>query len=335
MAISYKQSGVDIDRGDALVDWLKTLGPGPHQKQIVSGIGGFAALFKTDFARMKEPTLVSCTDGVGTKLKLASHFNSFGSIGQDLVAMNVNDLICCGAQPLFFLDYYSTGRLELTAAQEFLKGVRRACDQSDLALIGGETAEMPGMYHGNDFDCAGFCVGVVDLPETLGPHRVQVGSKLVGIASSGFHSNGYSLLRQVFGADLEENRAILMEPTALYVALSKALKELNVVQAFAHITGGGIWNLLRVVPSELGIKIRPWPVPEAFVEVRRRAELPWSEMLKTLNCGVGFVAIVSPSGFEPAMECVRKQGFKAFDLGEVVTEAGPERLQFDGKQFDD
>jgi phosphoribosylformylglycinamidine cyclo-ligase len=335
VAISYKQSGVDIDRGDALVEWLKTLGPGPHQQQIVSGIGGFAALFKTNFASMKEPALVSCTDGVGTKLKLAAHFQTYAGIGQDLVGMNVNDLICCGAQPLFFLDYYSTGSLDLTVAKEFLKGVRQACDRSDLALIGGETAEMPGMYHGKDFDCAGFCVGVVDMAEALGPQRVQRGAKLLGVSSSGFHSNGYSLLRQVFAGDLDEHRAVLMEPTALYVGLAKALRELKVVQAFAHITGGGIWNLLRVIPENLAAEVRPWPIPEAFLEVRRRAELPWSEMLKTLNCGVGFVAVIDPEGFQAAKDCTQAAGFKAFDLGEVVEKRQENRLMFNGKQFDD
>ena len=205
MSMDYKQAGVDVAAGDALVDWLKSTNPKkfPHQDKIVSGIGGFAALFRADFSKMKEPCLVSCTDGVGTKVKLAAEFGRYREVAQDLVAMCVNDMVCCGAQPLFFLDYYATGKLQLDAAKDFLSGVRDACHESDCALIGGETAEMPGVYHEKDFDCAGFAVGVVDKPEALGPHRVKVGDRLLGLASSGFHSNGYSLLRKVFAEDLK------------------------------------------------------------------------------------------------------------------------------------
>lgn len=336
MAITYKQSGVDIDQGDALVEWLQTKSPGPHQDKIVSGIGGFAALFKADFKGMTSPTLVSCTDGVGTKLKLATHFQSYRTVAQDLVGMNVNDLICCGAQPLFFLDYFATGHLELHVAKEFLTGLREACAEADLALIGGETAEMPGFYPGGDFDCAGFCVGVVDLDKALGPARVQNGAKLLGVSSSGFHSNGYSLLRKVFESDLDQHREDLLKPTALYVRLSQALMRAGGVQAFAHITGGGIWNLLRVIPDAMGVEVNPWPIPKPVLEVKRRAELPWSEMLKTLNCGLGFVAVVEPQKFAELQKIVQGLGFGAFDLGTVTAARSPEdRLRFTGTAFND
>ena len=336
MAITYKQSGVDIDQGDALVEWLQTKGPGPHQDKIVSGIGGFAALFKADFQGLSRPTLVSCTDGVGTKLKIASHFQSYKGVAQDLVAMNVNDLICCGAQPLFFLDYFATGRLDLPMAKEFLTGLREACAESDLALIGGETAEMPGFYPAGEFDCAGFCVGVVDLDKALGPSRVYEGARLLGVSSSGFHSNGYSLLRKVFADDFDQHREDLLRPTALYVRLSQALLKMGGVQAFAHITGGGIWNLLRVIPEHLGVQINPWPVPTSFQEVKKRAELPWSEMLKTLNCGLGFVVVLRADQWASAQKIVESMGFKAFDLGHVVkVNSEDERLHFSGKAFND
>lgn len=326
---------MDIEAGDALVDWLKTLGPGPRHQQIVSGIGGFAALFRADFQNMKSPALVTCTDGVGTKLKLAAQFQSYTGVGQDLVAMNVNDLICSGATPLFFLDYFATSHLELSLAQQFLTGVRRACDESDMALIGGETAEMPGFYARGEFDCAGFCVGVVDLEEALGPQRVRVGARLLGVSSSGFHSNGYSLLRKVFASDLHSFQDKLMIPTALYVRLAQSLKSKGGVQAFAHITGGGIWNLLRVIPEGLGVRIRPWTVPDIFHEVKKRAELPWAEMLRVLNCGIGLVAVVDPSGFAQAKALVESFGFDAFDLGEVARASNEERLLWTGTEFND
>ncbi len=322
VTITYKQSGVDIERGDALVDWLKASPQGPHHQKIVSGIGGFAALFKADFKSMSEPTLVSCTDGVGTKLKLITHFKSYHTVGQDLVGMNVNDLICCGAEPLFFLDYFATGHLELENAKSFLTGLRSACDQSDLALIGGETAEMPGFYPNGEFDCAGFAVGVVDLQKALGPKKVAAGAKILGISSSGFHSNGYSLIRKVFENDLDQHREMLLEPTALYVQVAKLLKSKCVVQAFAHITGGGIHNLMRVIPDHLGVALQSWQVPEAFEMVKQRAGLSWAEMLKTLNCGIGFVVIVDPKDFAIAQTCVTECGFQPFDLGEVTQAQG-------------
>lgn len=318
MAINYKQAGVDIEAGDRLVDWLKTSKkPMPHRERLISGIGGFAAVFRGDFPKMKEPCLVTCTDGVGTKVKLAVQFKKYAGVGQDLVAMSVNDMICSGAEPLFFLDYYATGKLDVEAAQEFLAGVRAACEESDCALIGGETAEMPDVYRDGDFDCAGFSVGVVDRPEMLGPHLVKNGDRILGVSSSGFHSNGYSLVRKVFAHDIEKWADQLLTPTALYVKLSKAMKKSGGVHAMAHITGGGIWNLPRVLPKGAVAQVKAWPIPELFLEVERRAEISRDELLKTLNCGVGLMIMVDPKQFDNLQKIIEQHGFKALDLGVV------------------
>lgn len=321
MSINYKQAGVDVEAGEALVQWLlkSPHGKKHNQSQIVSGIGGFASLFRVDFSNMKKPCLVTCTDGVGTKVKLGAHFKKTESLGQDLVAMCVNDLICCGGIPLLFLDYYATGRLELKAAQEFLLGVQKACDASFCALVGGETAEMPGVYQNSDFDCAGFAVGVVDAEEALGPHRVKLGDRLLGVSSNGFHSNGYSLLRKVFADDLEKWVDYLLQPTHLYVELMQKLKiEKVAVHAAAHITGEGIENVPRVIPENLSWAGKHWKWPEPFNEVQRRAKISKAEMLRTLNCGVGFVLILDPSEYQKAEQIVKGLGFEVFDLGEMV-----------------
>ncbi len=325
MAIDYKQAGVDVEAGDALVDWLKSNAPPkwPHQDRLVEGIGGFAALFRADFKEMKKPCLVSCTDGVGTKIKLAVHFDSYREVAQDLVAMCVNDLICSGASPLFFLDYYASGKLNLNVAKAFLGGLQDACVESNCALIGGETAEMPGLYDGGDFDCAGFAVGVVDQDLALGRHRVKPGSKLLGISSSGFHSNGFSLLRKVFAEDLKAWRDELLRPTALYVKLVQEAQKLKGLQAIAHITGGGLDNIPRVLPDGCEAKIRSWSVPAPFLEVMSRSGLSWQEMLTTLNCGVGMVWVLEEtSKVSDWIRLCADQGFKAFEFGEVVSSSG-------------
>lgn len=318
MSIDYKKSGVDVEAGDALVDWLQADStPQPHADRILSGIGGFASLFRIQFPEMKKPCLITCTDGVGTKVKIAAKFRRFEGVGQDLVAMCVNDLICTGGRPLLFLDYYAVGKLDLKAAQGFLDSVKRACRESDTALIGGETAEMPGVYQEGDFDCAGFAVGVVDEEETLGAHRVRVGDALIGVSSSGFHSNGYSLLRKVFEADLEAWADELLKPTALYVQLMKELTAAQQVAAAAHITGGGIDNIPRVLPKGTVAEILPWVMPPAFQEVQRRAGLTPLQMMKTLNCGIGFVLVARPERAARIQDIIRKNGFQPFELGFV------------------
>lgn len=317
--MDYKQAGVDIKVGHSLVDWLKSDGPQewPHQDRLVAGLGGFSALFRARFPEMKSPCLVSSTDGVGTKVLLAVHFQEFQGVGQDLVAMCVNDLICCGAQPLFFLDYYATGKLNLEKAQSFLKGVQAACLESNCVLIGGETAEMPGVYRGEDFDCAGFAVGVVDEEVLLGSHLVKVGDRLMAFASSGFHSNGFSLLRRAFAKDLESWRHELMTPTRLYPGPLHQLLPIGGIHALAHITGGGLDNLCRVMPQGTRAQLREWEIPPPFLEIQKRTQLDRNALLKTLNCGVGMIALVAPSHWEVLFKKAQQLGLEPFDLGRI------------------
>lgn len=319
MGMNYKAAGVDVEAGDQLVDWLKESSPKtfPHQDKLVSGIGGFAAVFRLQFPEMKKPCLVSSTDGVGTKIKLAAQLEKYDTVGQDLVAMCVNDLVCCGAQPLFFLDYYASGKLDLEAAKAFLGGVRRACHDSGCALIGGETAEMPGVYHDNDFDAAGFAVGIVDEDRILGPHRVSFGDRVIGVSSSGFHSNGYSLLRRVFESDLERWRDLLMTPTHLYANLVLELHRAGRLKAVANITGGGTENIPRVLPKGSVLPLVDWSWPEHFGIVQDRTGMSREEMLKTLNCGIGLVLIVSPTEVTTVEAEIRARGYSAYHLGSV------------------
>lgn len=329
MSIDYKTAGVDVEAGDALVDWLqssaKEKGKGPHADKLLSGIGGFAAVFRLQFPEIKKPALVASTDGVGTKVKLASHFNSYEGVGQDLVAMCVNDLVCCGARPLFFLDYYATGKLDLEAARPFLNGVREACHASGCALIGGETAEMPGVYREKDFDCAGFSVGIVDEDNMLGPARVQVGSEVIGVSSNGFHSNGFSLIRKLFHEDLERWKDVLLKPTHLYPKLVLKLHDANLLQAVAHITGGGMENIPRVMPKGTKLDLMDWAWPDEFIEAQDRSGLSREEMLKTFNCGVGLALIVDTKNSDAVMKMCEELGYKSYPLGRIESgQAGAE-----------
>lgn len=319
MAINYKAAGVDVEAGDQLVDWLKDSAPSntPHRDKLVSGIGGFAAVFRLRFPEMKKPCLVSSTDGIGTKVKLAVHFQKYDTVGQDLVAMCVNDLVCCGAEPLFFLDYYASGKLDLPAAKEFLTGVRSACTVSGCALIGGETAEMPGVYRDRDFDAAGFSVGIVDEDKLLGANRVRVGDRVLGISSSGFHSNGFSLLRKVFADDLEVWRDTLLTPTHLYAAFVLELARAGKLRAVANITGGGMENIPRVMPKGTQLRLLDWSWPEAFGVVQDRTGLSREEMLQTLNCGVGLALILDPADVNEAEEAAKRHGYQTYALGQV------------------
>ena len=323
--MDYKEAGVDIEKGEALVDWLQQKGQTePHQDKILHGIGGFASIFKMDFPHLKKPCLVAATDGIGTKLKIAIEFEKYDTLGQDLVAMCANDLICTGAQPLFFLDYFATSHLDLNQAQPFLKGLRQACHQAQMALIGGETAEMPGLYGAGDFDCAGFALGVVDQEKILGAHGVKPGDQVIGVESSGFHSNGFSLLRKLFSkpTELQNHWEELLTPTALYVDLVRSLCQTHRISAIAHITGGGILNLARVLPEGLGVLLKPWEFPPLTLkaqELSAQSGHPMTapEMLKTFNCGIG-LALVVPEEVAPlAREEITSKGFKAFDLGVI------------------
>lgn len=326
--IDYKKTGVDIQTGDQLVSWLQNTSTSSSQitekyksdvpdfkNRVVSGIGGFAALFDGRFTNMKKPLLVSCTDGVGTKVKVASYFNDYSTVGQDLVAMCVNDLICTGGTPLFFLDYYAVGKLNLQSAQEFLSGIRLACEKSHLVLIGGETAEMPGVYQSSDFDCAGFSVGVVDEEKMWGAHQVKEGDFILGLESSGFHSNGYSLLRKVFENEFEKYKSWLMKPTQLYVEAMMAVKSDFKIHAAAHITGGGIENIPRVLPEHLKAKLARWPLPECFQEVQKKAQISDASMFETFNCGVGFVLILPKENFIAVQNVISKLGILSAQIG--------------------
>ena len=312
--MDYSDYGVNISSADQLIEWLKK--KSSSSPQVVAGIGSFSALFKADFSSMKEPCLAASTDGVGTKLKLGVHFQKYKGLGQDLVAMCVNDLICAGAVPLFFMDYYACAKLEQKPAREFLEGIMKACQDSECVLLGGETAEMPDCYANKDFDCAGFALGVVDKENTLGAHKVEVGDRLIGINSSGFHSNGFSLLRKVFQKDLSQWENPLLEPTALYVSLAKKLFQLPELKALAHITGGGLDNLLRILPPHTRAELEPWKVPDPFIEVKKRAQMEWSSLLRILNCGIGLIAIVSKeTPLEDIYKNIKECGFSAVDLG--------------------
>jgi phosphoribosylformylglycinamidine cyclo-ligase len=319
--MDYKSAGVDIQKGEDLVDWLKAdKSPSRYYDQIVGGIGGFASIFQCNFSQMQEPCLVSATDGIGTKLKLAIEMEKYDTLGQDLVAMCANDLICTGAQPLFFLDYFATSHLDLEQAQPFLAGVRKACYEAHMALLGGETAEMPGLYQPKDFDCAGFAVGVVDRPQILKPENLKPGFQAIGVSSTGFHSNGYSLVRKLFSSpeDIKDWGERLLTPTALYVDLAMKLMAQKSIAALAHITGGGIHNVARVLPEGLGLELKAWDFPEIFKEAQKRGELSTAEMLKTFNCGVGLVILTSKDQVESVQTEIQSQGFESYDLGSLV-----------------
>lgn len=319
MAIDYKKAGVDVEKGDKLVDWIKSQSEStsPWKHNLLSGVGGFASIFKANFQNMKSPCLVSCTDGVGTKVLLAIEYDRYFEVGVDLVAMSINDMICSGAQPLFFLDYYACGKLELEKAQNFITGVKTACDQTQCLLIGGETAEMPGVYKEQDFDCAGFAVGVVDEENIIGKHKVEAGDRLIGVASSGFHSNGYSLVRKLFDKDMDEWIEDIIKPTHLYADLVLNLYHKNYLNAVAHITGGGLDNLLRVFPKGLNAKLQPWTLPALFQEAQKRSELSDVELLKTFNCGVGVILVVSEQNYKQVMQELKNCPFGVFDLGVI------------------
>lgn len=303
--------------GDSLVEWLQTSQKKSHPL-VVDGIGGYASLTRLPLSKYQKPLLVSCTDGVGTKALLAAQYSKLEGLGQDLVAMNVNDLICTGGDPYFFLDYWATGKLDLAQTKTFLQSVRDACEKSGCVLIGGETAEMPGLYKGNEFDCAGFATGLVDEDHVWGGHRVQEGSVLWALESSGFHSNGYSLLRKVFEKDMDQWAEKLLIPTALYVSCIQKLKKEKIpIQATAHITGSGFENILRILPDFHDAEIFNYDFPALFQEVQKRSGLSDLEMLTTLNCGVGFVIAVAPENEKTLEQALKSSEFQNWKLGTV------------------
>jgi phosphoribosylformylglycinamidine cyclo-ligase len=335
-SLSYRQSGVDIDAGNELVERIKPAVKATFREGCVGSIGGFGGLFELPLDRYREPLLVSGTDGVGTKLKLAADLDYLDGIGIDLVAMCANDIAVLGAEALFFLDYYASGRLQVDQAQRVIESIARGCSLAGCALIGGETAEMPGVYQDGDFDLAGFCVGIVEKGEVIDGSRVAAGDRLLALASSGPHSNGFSLVRKLIemtGADLaaacgEQTLAeALMAPTRIYVKNLLALSAEHRPGAIAHITGGGLSeNIPRVLPAGLGaqIDLSSWRRPPVFEWLQQAGNIAETEMLRTFNCGVGMVLAVDAGLEQACLERLATLGETAWTIGEVVErDSGP------------
>jgi phosphoribosylformylglycinamidine cyclo-ligase len=334
-SLSYKDAGVDIDAGNALVDRIKGVAKRTTRPEVMGGLGGFGALCELP-SGYREPVLVSGTDGVGTKLRLAMDLGRHATIGIDLVAMCVNDLVVAGAEPLFFLDYYATGKLDVDIAADVVTGIGDGCEQAGCALVGGETAEMPGLYEGSDYDLAGFCVGVVEKSEILDGSKVDNGDVLLGLASSGPHSNGYSLIRKILAvseASLDtriEGRPLgdaLLAPTRIYVkSLLSLIKQSGVpVHALSHITGGGLLeNIPRVLPRTLAARIdtTSWSRPAIFDWLQQQGNVDEQEMLRVLNCGIGMVIVVPASHADKARDHLQAQGETVYRIGEIITRQG-------------
>ena len=327
--ISYKDAGVDIDAGDALVERIKPLAKKTMREGVMAGIGGFGALFEVP-KRYKEPVLVSGTDGVGTKLKLAFEWNMHDTVGIDLVAMSVNDVLVQGAEPLFFLDYFACGKLDVDTAAAVVGGIAQGCELSGCALIGGETAEMPGMYPAGEYDLAGFAVGVVEKSKILTGREVAAGDVVLGLASSGVHSNGFSLVRKCIeraGAQLPTTldgqpfRQAVMAPTRLYVKSVLAALAAHPVKALAHITGGGLLeNIPRVLPDALAAHLvkGSWPQSELFAWLQRTAGIDEHEMNRTFNNGIGMVLVLAPEQAAACAQTLRAAGEQVFEIGRIA-----------------
>jgi len=328
--LSYLDAGVDIDAGNELVERIKPAVKSTNRSGVVTGLGGFGGLFQLDTERYKEPLLVSGTDGVGTKLLLARLLDRHDTIGIDLVAMCVNDILTCAAEPLFFLDYYATGKLKIDNAQAVIEGIAEGCRQAGCALIGGETAEMPGMYDHDEYDLAGFAVGIVDRPNLIDGSQIKAGHVVLGLGSSGPHSNGYSLIRKVLeqsgddpsmplgGSTLGE---ALLAPTRIYVKSLLPLLEQLPIDGLAHITGGGISeNIIRVVPDGLGLEIdlSAWKFPAVFKWLQSRGRIDEQEMLRTFNCGIGMVLLTSADSADEIFQLLYKAGESVYRLGRVI-----------------
>jgi phosphoribosylformylglycinamidine cyclo-ligase len=334
--LTYADAGVDIDAGNTLVERIKPAAKRTKRSGVMAGLGGFGAMFDLKGAGFKDPILVAATDGVGTKLRIAIDTGNVDGVGIDLVAMCVNDLVCQGAEPLFFLDYFATGKLELDQATRIINGIAKGCEMSGCALIGGETAEMPGMYPEGDFDLAGFSVGAMERGADL-PRGVAEGDVLLGLASNGVHSNGYSLVRKIVElsglgwADASPFSdgtlgEALLAPTTLYVkGAVAAISEPDMVHAFAHITGGGLTeNLPRVLPNGLGadINLDAWDLLDVFKWLADQGGLDQAEMLKTFNCGIGMVVAIAPDKVDAARGAFEGAGHHVYEIGKVAAGEG-------------
>jgi phosphoribosylformylglycinamidine cyclo-ligase len=327
--LSYKDAGVDIDAGDALVERIKPLAKKTMREGVLAGIGGFGALFEVP-KRYREPVLVSGTDGVGTKLRLAFEWNMHDTVGIDLVAMSVNDVLVQGAEPLFFLDYFACGKLDVDTAAAVVGGIARGCELAGCALIGGETAEMPGMYPSGEYDLAGFAVGAVEKSKILAGQDVQVGDVVLGLASSGVHSNGFSLVRKCIERagtrlpatlDGKPFREAVMEPTRIYVKnVLAALAKHAAIKALAHITGGGLLeNIPRVLPEGMAAQLRQgsWPRSELFAWLQATAAIDDVEMNRTFNNGIGMVVVVAPAEAAAVADTLRQAGESVHEIGRI------------------
>lgn len=328
----YREAGVDIDSANELVDRLKKLADSTRTRGVASDLGGFGGLFRPNLSGLKDPLLVASTDGVGTKLKLAFLFKKYEGTGVDLVAMSVNDILVQGATPLFFLDYYACGKLDPDICLKVVTGVAHGCRQAGCALLGGETAEMPGMYPEGEYDLAGFCVGLTDNARLVDGSAIHPGDDIIGIASSGVHSNGYSLVRKILNQSglkgenpfpLEPDKTVadvLMAPTTIYVAAVKALfRDLN-IKGMAHITGGGFYdNIPRSLPNAVmaDIEFASWIIPPVFQWLKTEGNLSWPEMLQIFNCGIGFVLILPNTQTEEAINRIKAFDLNAWKIGDI------------------
>ena len=327
--LSYRDAGVDIDAGDALVDRIKPLAKKTMRDGVLAGIGGFGALFEVP-KRYREPVLVSGTDGVGTKLKLAFEWNCHETIGQDLVAMSVNDILVQGAESLFFLDYFACGKLSVDTATTVVAGIAKGCELAGCALIGGETAEMPGMYPPGEYDLAGFAVGVVEKSKIINGSSIKPGDVVIGIASSGAHSNGYSLIRKIIeraGAKPTEDiggrslREVIMTPTQIYVKQLLNVMAQHPIKGLAHITGGGLVdNVPRVLPDNTQAVLQrdSWQMPDLFRWLQMKGGVADAEMVRVFNCGIGMAVVVSQQDADAVIACINQQGLHSWCLGEIV-----------------
>jgi phosphoribosylformylglycinamidine cyclo-ligase len=346
--LSYAQSGVDIDAGNRMVDLIKPLVKATARPGADAEIGGFGGLFDLKRAGFKDPMLVAANDGVGTKVKIAIETGIHGTVGIDLVAMSVNDLVVQGAEPLFFLDYFATGKLDPTVGAAIVAGIADGCRQAGCALIGGETAEMPGVYHGNDYDLAGFAVGAVERDAVLPRDDIRAGDVILGVASSGVHSNGFSLVRKVVAksklkwsatAPFDKKKklgAAVLTPTRIYVKpLLAAIRETKAVKALAHITGGGFPdNIPRVLPKNTGARIDldEITVPPVFQWLSETGHIAEKEMLRTFNCGIGMIAVIDPRDAGAVMKVLKREGETVTPIGEVTPAGkGKPRVAYTGK----
>jgi phosphoribosylformylglycinamidine cyclo-ligase len=327
-SITYKDAGVDIEAGDRLVERIKPFAKKTMRAEVLGGIGGFGSLFELP-KKYKEPILVSGTDGVGTKLKLAFELNKHDTVGIDLVAMSVNDILVQGAEPLFFLDYFACGKLDVETASQVIKGIAEGCAQSGCALVGGETAEMPGMYPEGEYDLAGFAVGVVEKNEIIDGKTIQSGDAVIGLASSGAHSNGYSLIRKIISNakadfsgpfDGKTLKDIVMEPTKLYVKSILKLKETIQIKGMAHITGGGITeNIPRILRENLMAEIRSssWPLPKLFQWLQEKGNILNVELYRTFNCGIGMAIVIDQKDVAKAKKILQESDEIVYEIGVI------------------